>query len=279
MPSAQTVVDAIGEYGRQNPSLNWLTGRGWNQVLWPGKAFPSAALLDAEIADRPVWLERIDGHAGWANSHAMQLAGVNRDTTPPAGGEIIFNAAGEPSGVFVDNAMELIKRAIPVPNDIEIQRALDAASGHLLSLGITSVHDAGISSQEHNMYRQLADRGAMSVRIYGMYSSTESDLEQVLAGGHSRDPSDMYSLRSVKIYIDGALGSYGAAMLEPYSDRPDHRGLLLTGAEDMRRIFALAIDADFQIALHAIGDLGNRLGLDEIQRAYATVGGGICAIG
>ncbi len=273
MPSAQIVVDAIGEYGRQNPSLNWLTGRGWNQVLWPGKAFPSAALLDAQIADRPVWLERIDGHAGWANSRAMELAGVNRDTTTPAGGEIIFNAAGEPSGVFVDNAMELVKRAIPAPNESDIQRALDAASDHLLSLGITSVHDAGVSSQEHKLYRQLADRGAMSVRIYGMYSSTETDLERVLALGHSADPSDMYSLRSIKIYIDGALGSYGAAMLEPYSDRPDHSGLLLTGAEDMRRIFALAIDADFQIAIHAIGDFGNRTGLDEIQRAYATAGG------
>ena len=143
----------------------------------------------------------------------------------------------------------------------------------MLLASITSAHDAGVLSNEHKVYRQLADRGEMQVRIYGMYSSSEDDLEQVLAAGHSSDPEDMYSVRSIKIYTDGALGSRGAAMLEPYSDRPDHRGLLLTSREELRRLFALAINAEYQIAIHAIGDSGNRIGLDEIEQAYASVGG------
>lgn len=273
MQSAKIVSDAIADYGRAHPLLKWLKGRGWNQVLWLDKEFPSAAILDAQVADRPVWLERIDGHAGWANSKAMQLAGIDRDTITPAGGEIVLDAQGNPSGVFIDNAMDLVIQAIPPPGPADIKLALEAASEHLLSLGITSVHDAGVSSNEHKVYRELADNGAMSVRIYGMYSSTESDLEQVLAAGHSDDSADMYTLRSVKIYTDGALGSHGAAMLEPYSDRPDHSGLLLTSAAQMRLIFDLSIKADFQIAIHAIGDLGNRIALDEIQRAYTNVGG------
>jgi predicted amidohydrolase YtcJ len=273
LASAEQVAETVAAYANKNPNLNWIQGRGWNQVLWQGKQFPDMAVLDAQISDRPVWLERIDGHAGWANKKAMELAGITRDSVSPAGGEIILDEEGEPSGILIDNAMGLMINVIPEPNDAEIILALDAVSKHLLSLGITSAHDAGVLSNEHKVYRQLADRGEMQVRIYGMYSSSEDDLEQVLAAGHSSDPEDMYSVRSIKIYTDGALGSRGAAMLEPYSDRPDHRGLLLTSREELRRLFALAINAEYQIAIHAIGDSGNRIGLDEIEQAYASVGG------
>jgi predicted amidohydrolase YtcJ len=229
--------------------------------------------LDAQIADRPVWLERIDGHAGWANKKAMQLAGITRDSVSPPGGEIIRDSQGEPSGVLIDNAMRLVMDIIPKPNSAEIKLALDTVSRHLLSLGITSAHDAGVLSPEHKVYRQLADSGEMQVRIYGMYSSTEQDLQQVLAAGHSSDPSELYSMRSIKIYTDGALGSRGAAMLEPYSDRPGHRGLLLTSREELQRLYQQAIKADFQIAIHAIGDEGNRIGLDVLEQTYAEFGG------
>ena len=273
LQSAAQVAKNVAAYGTKNPDLSWIQGRGWNQVLWPGKQFPNMADLDAEITDRPVWLERIDGHAGWANKKAMELAGITRDTVSPPGGEIIYDQQGEPSGILVDNAMRLIIDIIPAPNTAEIKLALDAVSQHLLSLGITSAHDAGVLSSEHKVYRQLADNGEMQVRIYGMYSSTEDDLQQVLNAGHSSDSRDMYSVRSIKIYTDGALGSRGAAMLEPYSDRPDHRGLLLTSREELQRLFKLAINADFQIAIHAIGDQGNRIGLDVLEQAYESFGG------
>jgi predicted amidohydrolase YtcJ len=220
-----------------------------------------------------VWLERVDGHAGWANSAAMNAAGIDANTVSPEGGEILRDADGNPSGVFIDNAMSLIDQAVPSPTTDEIAVALDTVSKHLLSLGITSTHDAGVSAQEHALYRQMADSGAMQVRLYGMISSTDPDLEQILAAGHSQDSKDMYTARRIKIYTDGALGSRGAALLEPYQDRPDHSGLLLTSAEQLRQLFSLAISAEFQVAVHAIGDKGNRIALDEIEHAYATVGG------
>ena len=271
--SAAEAAAAVGGYAASNQYLNWIRGRGWNQVLWPDKQFPTAAQLDSEISDRPVWLERIDGHAGWGNSKALELAGITRETISPAGGEILKDADGEPTGVLIDNAMNLVSTVIPAPDQSEIAAALDAVSSHLLSLGITSTHDAGTTAAEHQLYRQLADSGDMPVRVYGMISSTEPSLEQILAAGHSEDEHQLYSARSIKIYTDGALGSRGAAMLEPYSDRPDHSGLLLTSAAQLRKLFKLATEADFQVAIHAIGDKGNRIALDEIEHAYATVGG------
>ncbi len=273
LASAQESAEFVTNYAAQHPTLTWIKGRGWNQVLWPDQAFPTAAILDSQISDRPVWLERIDGHGGWANSAALRLAGIDKDTVAPEGGEIIRDAEGNPSGVLIDNASSLITSIIPKPNDADITLALDTASKHLLSLGVTSTHDAGVSALEHPLYRQIADRGEMQVRIYGMISSSNANLAQTLAAGHSSDDKDMYSLRSIKIYTDGALGSRGAALIEPYSDRPDHSGLMLTSGEELRSLFEQSIQADFQIAVHAIGDMGNRVALDEFEHAYATVGG------
>jgi len=273
LASAQESAEFVANYAAQHPTLTWIKGRGWNQVLWPDQAFPTAAILDSQISDRPVWLERIDGHGGWANSAALRLAGIDKDTVAPEGGEIIRDAEGNPSSVLIDNASSLITSIIPKPNDADITLALDTASKHLLSLGVTSTHDAGVSALEHPLYRQIADRGEMQVRIYGMISSSNANLAQTLAAGHSSDDKDMYSLRSIKIYTDGALGSRGAALIEPYSDRPDHSGLMLTSGEELRSLFEQSIQADFQIAVHAIGDMGNRVALDEFEHAYATVGG------
>lgn len=273
LASAQESAEFVANYAAQHPTLTWIKGRGWNQVLWPDQAFPTAAILDSRISDRPVWLERIDGHGGWANSAALRLAGIDKDTVAPEGGEIIRDAERNPSGVLIDNASSLITSIIPKPNDADITLALDTASKHLLSLGVTSTHDAGVSALEHPLYRQIADRGEMQVRIYGMISSSNANLAQTLAAGHSSDDKDMYSLRSIKIYTDGALGSRGAALIEPYSDRPDHSGLMLTSGEELRSLFEQSIQADFQIAVHAIGDMGNRVALDEFEHAYATVGG------
>jgi len=273
LASARQAAEKVANYAAEQPQLQWIKGRGWNQVLWPDQQFPTAALLDQFTDDRPVWLNRVDGHAGWANSAAMKAAGIDKNTLSPAGGEILRDADGIPTGVFIDNAMDLIAQAVPKPTADEITVALDTVSKHLLKLGITSTHDAGVSATEHALYRELADSGAMQVRLYGMISSTDPELEQILAAGHSLGSNDMYSARSIKIYTDGALGSRGAALIEPYQDRPDHSGLLLTSAEQLRQLFSLATKAEFQVAIHAIGDKGNRIALDEIEHAYNTVGG------
>ena len=271
--SARQVSSLIAKYAKEKPFLNWIQGRGWNQVLWPGQQYPTAQILDELISDRPVWLERIDGHAGWANSKALALAGINANTISPPGGEIIRDRTGNPTGILIDNAMALVNQVIPPPTDEEMAAALVAATSHLLRLGITSVHDAGVSAREHDYYRQLANNGNLDVRLYSMISSTDPELGRILSAGPSNDPLDLYSARSVKVYTDGALGSRGAALLEPYSDRVGHSGLLLTSKGQLRAIFSQSIQAGFQVAIHAIGDKGNRIGLDEVEHAYTTIGG------
>lgn len=271
--SADQAAKEIAKYAEQKPFLKWIRGRGWNQVLWPGQQFPSAQTLDELIPDRPIWLERIDGHAGWANSKALALAGINANTISPPGGEILRDSKGQPTGILIDNAMGLIDQVIPAPSEEELAAALEAATSHLLSLGITSTHDAGVSATEHRFYSSLAQQKKLAVRLYGMISSTDPELGSILAAGPTVDENDLYSARSVKVYTDGALGSRGAALLEPYSDRAGHRGLLLTSQEQLRSIFSDAIGAGFQVAIHAIGDQGNRIGLDEVEHAYASIGG------
>lgn len=271
--SARQVSSLISKYAKEKPFLNWIQGRGWNQVLWPGQQYPTAPILDELVSDRPVWLERIDGHAGWANSKALALAGISANTISPPGGEIIRDQNGNPTGILIDNAMALVNQIVPPPSDEEMAAALAVATSHLLSLGITSVHDAGVSGRENDYYRQLANSGNLDVRLYGMISSTDPELGRMLSAGPSNDPLDLYSARSVKVYTDGALGSRGAALLEPYSDRASHSGLLLTSKEQLRAIFSLSIQAGFQVAIHAIGDKGNRIALDEVEHAYATIGG------
>ena len=271
--SARQAAKQIADYAQKNPYLNWIRGRGWNQVLWPGQQFPSAKILDELVSDRPIWLERIDGHAGWANSKALALAGINANTISPPGGEILRDAEGQPTGILIDNAMNIINQVLPLPSAEELAAALDAATTHLLSLGITSTHDAGVSANENRFYTDLAQQKKLAVRLYGMISSTDPELGSILASGPTVDDNDLYSVKSVKVYTDGALGSRGAAMLEPYQDRPDHSGLLLTSQQQLRSIFNAAIKANFQVAIHAIGDKGNQIGLDEVEYAYGTIGG------
>ena len=271
--SARQAATQIADYAQKKPYLNWIRGRGWNQVLWPGQQFPSAKILDELVSDRPIWLERIDGHAGWANTKALALAGINANTISPPGGEILRDAEGQPTGILIDNAMNIINQVLPLPSAEELAAALDAATTHLLSLGITSTHDAGVSANENRFYTDLAQQKKLAVRLYGMISSTDPELGSILASGPTVDDNDLYSVKSVKVYTDGALGSRGAAMLEPYQDRPDHSGLLLTSQQQLRSIFNAAIKANFQVAIHAIGDKGNQIGLDEVEYAYGTIGG------
>lgn len=261
---AQATVK-VAAFAKQHPEQPWILGRGWNQVLWPTQQFPSRALLDEAVRERPVWLTRVDGHAGWANSAALQRAGITKDSIDPPGGKIVRDAAGEPTGVLIDNAMTLLEQHIPAPTAAQQTQALQAAFSHLLSLGITSVHDAGVDASNLALYQQLRQQQQLPVRIYAMLAATDPALNQWLKQGPVDDSSDFLDVKSVKIYGDGALGSRGAALLQPYSDKTTEKGLLVTAPDKLTLLMKQVLQAGFQANVHAIGDYANRLVLDRFE--------------
>lgn len=265
LTSRTAAVAQVANYADQNLDLPWVLGRGWNQVLWPEQTFPTRLDLDAVLSDRPVWLARIDGHAGWANSKALELAGITADTPSPEGGEIVKDANGQPTGILIDTAMNLVWQHIPELSNEQLMRYQEAAFTHLLSEGITQVHDAGVSYQALQNYRILAEQDNM-IRINTMFSGSDKMLEQVLAEGAFRSDNDLLQVLGVKLFGDGALGSRGAALLQPYSDDPENTGLLVTPEAQVYELFKLITDHGFQVNYHAIGDYTNRLALDTFER-------------
>ena len=253
-----------GQPGSDARRTQWLLGRGWNQVLWQGKQFPTAADLDAVIADRPVLLERIDGHASWANSVAMQRAGITKATPDPDGGQIIRDRNGNPTGIFIDNAMSLLNAHVPATSADERRAQLRDALQALAALGMTGVHDAGISPDDYQLYQQLGQQDHLPIRVYAMLADSP-DARKLLK---NPPPAPLFEhrlyLQSVKAWADGALGSRGAALMADYSDHPQHRGLLLYSAAQLRELTALGVNNGWQMNIHAIGDAGNRLVLDTL---------------
>ncbi len=266
-PSVEAAVERIAEFASARRT-GWILGRGWNQVLWPVQEFPTAADIDAVVADRPVWLRRIDGHAGWANTRALTIAGIDENTADPVGGKIVRDENGKATGVLIDNAMALIEKHVPNPTRSEMRDAYASAIDSLLALGITGVHDAGISKTEAEVYLSMADDGDLKMRIYAMLSDTGANLdafdEPIRAYGN-----DHLDIASVKLYSDGALGSRGAAMIDPYDDDPENRGLPFYTQEELDGFVRKANDKGFQVGIHAIGDLGNRMALDAFERAQS----------
>ncbi|UNK50618.1 amidohydrolase [Lysobacter sp. S4-A87] len=264
--SKDEVIRRLREFAAKLPADAWLIGRGWDQNDWPEKRFPSAADLDAVFPDRPVWLERIDGHAGWANSAAMRA--VKRDLAgkwQPDGGRIERDAVGKPTGIFVDGAMALVDESRPPLDDATAERALVLGMQSAVEHGLTGVHDAGVSLAELQRYRRLADRNEMPLRITAMAAGDGDALAQICRDGLYRHPSGRLQMRTVKLYADGALGSRGAAMLQDYSDDHGNRGLMLVSPEALLAAAIKAKGCGVQVATHAIGDRGNH----EVLEAYA----------
>jgi len=262
-------VNRAKAYAKSNPSTSWVLGRGWNQVQWPSNTFPSAKSLDKAFPDTPVWLRRVDGHAGWANSKAMKLAGITSATQSPKGGEIIKDSNGKPTGVFIDNAMDLITGSIAKPSRQEDKLALTKAMASLASMGLTSVHDAGINQHEMTLYKDLASENNMTIRINGMLYLPSENWQQQLAQGPYKTHDDMFAFNSVKIQADGALGSRGASLIKDYSDHAGHRGLLLHDNKNLQHYIDVSMKAGFQVNTHAIGDNANKLILDIYQQAIS----------
>ncbi len=246
----------------------WLLGRGWNQVLWTENRFPTAADLDEIVPDRPIFLNRIDGHAAWANSKALELAGIDADTADPVGGKILRDDNGKATGVLIDRAMGYVAEVIPPTSEDEQREHLRIAMYELASLGVTGVHDAGVSPTEVALYKALADAGDMPIRVSAMLGGPSALA--AFDGPITGYADDLFEVTSVKLYADGALGSRGAAMIKPYSDEPTNSGLLFATEEVFAEQIAAAHAKGFAANVHAIGDRAN----EAVLNAYAVVNDG-----
>ena len=264
--SVDDAVAKISAYASANAGARWILGRGWNQVIWPVQTFPTAAHIDAVVSDRPVWLRRVDGHAGWANSLALELAGIDDDTPDPIGGKIIRDDNGHATGVLIDMAMSMVGNLVPEIDKNETENAIKAAINTLLAEGITGVHDAGIDLVNAEVYLSMADNNQLGMRIYAMIGGAGDVLdaigEPIRAYGNDR-----LEIASVKLYSDGALGSRGAAMIDPYSDDAENRGLPFFTQRELDEKVIKANEMGFQVGIHAIGDLGNRLALNSFEKS------------
>jgi predicted amidohydrolase YtcJ len=260
---------SIKTYAEKHPDRRWIIGRGWNQEKWGLGRFPTAADLDSIIADRPVWLERVDGHAGWANSRAMEIAGVTAASKAPVGGRIEL-IGGQPSGIFVDAASELVGKNVPPPSARDRDAALAEAQQALLEVGVTAIADMGTTIEDWQAYRRAGDEGWLSVRIFGYAGGIEN---MAAIAGSKPTPwlyEDRLRLGGVKLYIDGALGSRGAFLKKPYADAPGQAGLQFQPGAELRNMMVRASMDGFQTAVHAIGDAANDDAIGAVEDLAET---------
>ncbi|MBX3737960.1 MAG: amidohydrolase [Candidatus Didemnitutus sp.] len=251
---------------------HWIVGRGWIETHWQPAAFPTRQQLDAVSPAHPVVLERADGHAVVANSVALRLAGVTRDTPNPSGGEILRDAADEPTGMLVDRAMALVLRLVPPATPAEVERQLVVGAEREARLGWTGIQIAGNSYAESEIVRRLVAEGRIKLRVYDAVSGADGSGEKLLAAGPVlAESAGRFTRRGVKLYIDGALGSRGAALLAPYADSPHSSGLLMQEEAKLMPLLQAALRRGIQIETHAIGDRGNRTMLDWYEKAFAAV--------
>lgn len=265
------VIARLKAFEATLPDGAWIQGRGWNQVLWPGREFPSRHDLDEAFPNRPVWLRRVDGHASWANTAAMEAAGMDeiRNAADPEGGAILRDAQGEPTGIFVDTAQRFVGRVAPGITDADLDRALELALQEAAEMGLTGIHDAGVGSSDIDRYKRFIDEDRFTVRMYAMVGGPGATFD-AYCGNPLIDYGDKLTVRSVKLVLDGALGSRGAALLSDYSDHPGNQGLIRTSLEDFNATVQKALECGYQVNTHAIGDRANKVLLDGYELAGAT---------
>jgi predicted amidohydrolase YtcJ len=259
----QSFADVIARAAARAATLpkgEWVLGRGWDQNDWADQAMPVHRTLSTAIPDHPVWLTRVDGHAGLANAAALAAAGITRDTKTAGGGEVLVDADGEPTGVLVDQAMDAIR--LPALTSAQLRERLLAAHDACLQHGLTCVHDAGVSRAVLDTMVALHAEGRWHLRTYVLLDPNEREL---IERGVWQTKDSCLVVRAVKAYADGALGSRGAVLLEPYSDRPAWKGLLLNTTAGIRELAQLCADHGMQLCVHAIGDAANRAVLDAYE--------------
>ena len=270
--SYDEVVARVAARAREVPAGTWILGRGWDQNDWGDTRFPTHAALSRAVPDHPVVLTRIDGHATLVNDAAMRAAGVTSQTQDPSGGRIERAEDGGPTGVLVDAAMGLVNRRVPPASREQVRTAVQAAIAEMNRWGLTSVHDAGVGRAVIDVYEEVAREGRFNVRDYVMVANNDEAIDHYIQRGPQ---SGLYDgrlwIKSIKISADGALGSRGAALIEPYSDDPRNSGLALVPAGRVRDVAIKALRAGFQVNVHAIGDRANRTVLDEFEQALSRV--------
>ena len=272
--SLAEALTKIAAYAKAHPDRTWILGRGWNQELWTEHRYPTAADLDAIVPGQPVWLERVDGHAGWANSRALSMAGVTATTRDPAGGRIERLApGGKPAGVLIDNAKALVAKAVPPPRPEDRDYAFAVAQDTFFSHGVTATTDMGTGIEDWQTFRRAGDTGRLRMRVMAYALGVDN---MVLIGGTGPTPwlyDDRLRLNGLKLYADGALGSRGASLKAPYSDAPGTKGLRITTDTQLKNLMSRAALDHFQVAVHAIGDEANAAVLGAIEELAPTYGG------
>jgi predicted amidohydrolase YtcJ len=271
LASEADTAKLVAEAAKTRPAGEWLAGRGWDQNRWPGQQFPTKASLDAVVSDRPVLLRRVDGHAFWVNSKALEAAKITKDTKDPAGGKILRDDKGEPTGVLIDNATDLVEAVVPAATPAMIERRIRAAAARAVAVGLTGVHDMGIGEETATVYRKLAGSSELPLRVYGYLAGNPAQLDQV-----RRAPAPAvgwFVMRGVKYFADGALGSRGARLYAPYDDEPKNFGLWVTEPEKLAIAVDTAVGGGWQVAVHAIGDAAIGSVLDAYLAAQKKHGG------
>lgn len=272
--SIEEVAARVRKAAASSKPGEWIRGRGWDQNNWGG-AFPDSISISLANAAplNPVFLVRIDGHAAWVNRRALDLAGIEPHTPDPDGGRILRDTSGDPTGVLIDRAMDLVLNRIPLPTFEDTRKRLARAARECARVGLTTVHDAGVNAQTIAAYRDLIAQNELPVRVYAMIAvaqrpgmaGAEPHWREFLERGP--EVGNRLTIRTLKLFADGALGSRGAALLAPYADNPDNNGLLLLSREEIENVAREALAHGFQVATHAIGDRANRTALE----AYGNV--------
>jgi predicted amidohydrolase YtcJ len=270
--SPQVVANMVQVTAEKAGRGIWIRGRGWDQEKWRTKVFPNHELLDKAAPDDYVFLVRKDGHAAWVNKRVMEFVGITRDTKDPPGGKIIRDKSGDPTGLFLDAAIELITSKMPQPSEKEIESAILLAADTCARYGLTEVHDAGVDLRTLEAYRKLANEGKLKIRFYLMYLGMDSTLPGILKEGPLINYKQFLTMRSIKVYMDGALGSRGAALVKSYTDDPGNYGITEMSEKDLENLTIASLANGFQVCTHAIGDRANHVVLNAYDSAMAFAG-------
>ncbi len=258
--SPDEILEMVKAKIQETGNDRWVRGRGWNQNLWPSKKLPTALMLDKVAPETPVILERIDGNAVWVNSVVMKLARITKETRDPVGGKIVRDEKGNPAGMFIDNAISLVEEVVPLMNDAEVEDAIRKAIQQYVSVGVTEVHDMGVTSQIIKAYKKLIDSGNFPFRVYAAIDYQDDAWgEYKRKGPEINYGNSQLTVRGVELYIDGTLESRSAALIEPYTDDPTSRGFTAAPSDTLRAIMNDAVRAGFQVMTHAVGDRANNM--------------------
>lgn len=274
--SYEELINVVSEASEGAPDGTWILGRGWHQDKWETQSekrvngFPTHHSLSEAVPNHPVYLAHASGHAGLANAKAMELAGVDKSTANPDGGEIFKDVSGNPTGVFNETAQGLIRKVVPAQNEETDTKALELAIDYALENGITSLQNAGADFNEIALFKKFGEQGKMNIRLWTMLNGRNDSL---LNAYYEKGPEiglydDFLTVRSIKLYSDGALGSRGAWLLEEYTDAPGVHGHNVTPMDEIRKVTFEGIQNGFQICTHAIGDRANREVLDIYEAAF-----------